>query len=268
MVFSETEWGLVGANRVKWEDHRQSIANKKKGGEGVIVILQSLRFSFFFHRNVFLPHLLVFATEVSCGTYNTSSWHRFWWWTPGKKWPSGVTDVLKNAYGTCKSSDHYCFQRPPSWAREDATELLAIDNEGTVYRWQFDSKNPTAHAVWQALYDHKKTHNGKIKNKKAWNPTTLEGKKPKATQDSFMYRTQNGVNSLLLDDDNCDCSSSLSMGHGMCNAGHSTSYSKPNVFGVDKLCDPGCRGPSPSYVWVWAQHQLWSCKPVWSRFPL
>ena len=114
----------------------------------------------------------------------------------------------------------------------------------------------------------KKTHNGKIKNKKAWNPTTLEGKKPKATQDSFMYRTQNGVNSLLLDDDNCDCSSSLSMGHGMCNAGHSTSYSKPNVFGVDKLCDPGCRGPSPSYVWVWAQHQLWSCKPVWSRFPL
>ena len=90
----------------------------------------------------------------------------------------------------------------------------------------------------------------------------------KATQDSFMYRTQNGVNSLLLDDDNCDCSSSLSMGHGMCNAGHSTSYSKPNVFGVDKLCDPGCRGPFPSYVWVWAQHQLWSCKPVWSRFPL
>ena len=135
-------------------------------------------------------HLLIFATEVSCGTYNTSSWHRFWWWTPGKKWPSGVTDVLKNAYGTCKSSDHYCFQRLPSWAREDATELLAIDNEGTVYRWQFDSKNPTAHAVWQALYDHKKTHNGKIKNKKAWNPTTLEGKKPKATQDSFMYRTQ------------------------------------------------------------------------------
>ena len=48
MVFRETEWGLVGANRVKWEDHRQSIANKKKGGEGVIVILQSLRFSFFF----------------------------------------------------------------------------------------------------------------------------------------------------------------------------------------------------------------------------
>ena len=112
-------------------------------------------------------HLLVFATEVSCGTYNTSSWHRFWWWTPGKKWPSGVTDVLKNAYGTCKSSDHYCFQRLPSWAREDATELLAIDNEGTVYRWQFDSKNPAAHAVWQALHDHKKTHNGKIKNKKA-----------------------------------------------------------------------------------------------------
>ena len=32
-----------------------------------------------------------------------------------------------------------------------------------------------------------------------------------------------------------------------CNTGHSTSYSKTNVFGVDKLYDPGCRGPSPSY---------------------
>ena len=52
--------------------------------------------------------------------------------------------------------------------------------------------------------------------------------------------------SLLLDDDNCDCLSTLSMGHGMCLAGHSTSYGKANVFGVDKLYDPKCHVPKPS----------------------
>ena len=75
--------------------------------------------------------------------YNTSTWHRFWWWTPGQRWPSNAIDVLKDAYGTCKSDDLYCFQRLPSWAEEDSTELLAIDAEGTVYQWKFDSKNPT-----------------------------------------------------------------------------------------------------------------------------
>ena len=37
------------------------------------------------------------------------------------------------------------------------------------------------------------------------------GPSPNAVQDSFMYRVQNGVRSLLLDDDNCDCYSTLSM---------------------------------------------------------
>ena len=176
-----------------------------------------------------------------------SSWQRFWWWTPGQTWPANVKDVLKDAFGLCKQNNPYCFQRLPSWAEEDATELLAVDSDGTVYQWKFDSKNPTAHSVWQAFHDHQETPHGKIMNKQAWDPLVVEGNEVKATQDSFMYREQNGVKSLLLDDDNCDCLSTLSMGHGMCNAGHSTSYSKPNVFGVDKLYDPGCRGPSPSY---------------------
>ena len=60
-----------------------------------------------------------------------------------------------------------------------------------------------------------------------------------------MYRTQNGVKSLLLDDDNCDCLSTLSMGHGMCGATHSTKYSQVGVKGVDVLSDPGCNGPRP-----------------------
>ena len=188
----------------------------------------------------------MFAVSFSFG-YNISSWHRFWWWTPGQSWPSKTTDVLKNAFGTCKEDALYCFQRLPNWTKEDSTELLSVDSEGTVYLWRFDSKNPTAHAVWLALHDHKETDSGKIVNNQVWNPRTLEGKKPKASQDSFMYRDQNGVKSFLLDDDNCDCQSTLSMGHGMCLAGHNSKFSKANVFGVDKLYDPGCRGPSPDY---------------------
>ena len=190
---------------------------------------------------------MVLIFVVSSSTIEMSSWQRFWWWTPGKTWPANVKDVLKDAFGLCKPNNPYCFQRLPSWAEEDATELLAVDSDGTVYQWKFDSKNPTAHSVWQAFHDHQETPHGKIMNKQAWDPLVVEGNEVKATQDSFMYREQNGVKSLLLDDDNCDCLSTLSMGHGMCNAGHSISYSKPNVFGVDKLYDPGCRGPSPSY---------------------
>ena len=186
-------------------------------------------------------------TSLYAYAYNTSSWHRFWWWKPGQSWPAGATDVLKHAYGTCKQGNPYCFQRLPSWAEEDSTDLLAIDSEGTVYLWKFDSKNPTAHAVWQALHDHQETSRGQIVNNNAWNPVTLEGKKPTASQDSFMYRKQNGVKSFLLDDDNCDCLSTLSMGHGMCHNGHNTKFSKAKVFGVDKLYDPGCRGPSAVY---------------------
>ena len=62
-----------------------------------------------------------------------------------------------------------------------------------------------------------------------------------------MYRTQNGVKSLLLDDDNCDCLTTLSMGHGMCGTGFSTSYGPANRFGVDLLYDPHCQTPNPQW---------------------
>ena len=56
------------------------------------------------------------------------------------------------------------------------------------------------------------------------------GPSPNAAQDSFMYRVQNGVRSLLLDDNNCDCHSTLSMGHGMHNTGFSTSCGPSGRF--------------------------------------
>ncbi len=73
------------------------------------------------------------------------------------------------------------------------------------------------------------------------------GPQPNAAQDSFMYRVQNGVRSLLLDDDNCDCYSSLSMGHGMCLATFSTSYGSFGRFGVDLLYDSYCNTPDPKH---------------------
>ena len=91
-------------------------------------------------------------------------WNAFWWWTPGSTWPTQEDDVLQHAYGACTQYDYYCFQRLPSWAVEDFTELLAIDSRGTVYQWKFDSSNPTAHAVWIALHDHVMTPYKKVSN--------------------------------------------------------------------------------------------------------
>lgn len=48
-----------------------------------------------------------------------------------------------------------------------------------------------------------------------------------------------------MDDDNCDCLTTLNIGHGMCNAGHSTNYGPANKFGVDALYDPWCKAPRP-----------------------
>lgn len=60
-----------------------------------------------------------------------------------------------------------------------------------------------------------------------------------------MYRTQYGVRSVLLDDDNCDCYTTLSMGHGMCGSGFAVVYGPAQRFGVDLLHDPYCETPAP-----------------------
>ena len=91
-------------------------------------------------------------------------WTKFWWWNAGTRWPTAVNDVLENAYGACTTSD-YCFQRLPAWTQENKTELLAVDSLGTIYRWKFDPKNPTAHAAWLALHDHQETAAAKVLRK-------------------------------------------------------------------------------------------------------
>ncbi|XP_014681621.1 PREDICTED: uncharacterized protein LOC106821367 [Priapulus caudatus] len=165
-------------------------------------------------------------------------WRSFWWYT-ANAWP---TDVLQVEYGSCKASDRFCFGRLPPRLLEAETEILAADSSGNMYRWQFDVNNPTAHAAWRAFHDHEEV---KVTNDQAWNPVVISGTAPKAVQDSFMYRKQNGVASLILDDDNCDCLSTINIGHGLCLDAFSTKYAQANVYGVDHLYDTACQPPLP-----------------------
>ncbi|XP_078372980.1 uncharacterized protein LOC144656608 [Oculina patagonica] len=205
-------------------------------------------------------HSLV-AVQLSknCGEGRTlpssdgnGNWTAFWWYDMDTTWPSAENDVLAYEFGHCQSSDPYCFGRLPLDAIEDSTEMLAIDSEGTKYKWSFDSGNSVAHAAWRAFHDHQIIPYGEVLGQSsAWNPEVLEGLHPVANQNSFMYREQNAVRSILLDDDSCDCISTLSLGHGMCHHTHQPSYSTANQFGVDTLYEAGCvhgdeNAPRPS----------------------
>ncbi|XP_078573258.1 uncharacterized protein LOC144860081 [Branchiostoma floridae x Branchiostoma japonicum] len=95
--------------------------------------------------------------NCSCNNTNTegyktindygSVWERFWWWKANSSWSSSITDVLQECYGACDPGSDYCMGRLPSWLQEDRTELLAKDSHGNVYKWGFNSTNPTAHAA-------------------------------------------------------------------------------------------------------------------------
>jgi len=180
-----------------------------------------------------------------------SKWRRFWWFdakASNSIWPSEEKDVLGHAFGSCAPNASHCFGRLPEHLRQDSTLLLAIDGKGNAYKWRFDSGNPTSNAVWRAFHDHAETKAGAIKNNKVWNPEVMAGSRPSASrdQDSFMYRDQFGLKSVILDDDNCDCLSTLSMGSGMCLQGQETRYGPARVFGVDNLDDAGCNTPEPT----------------------
>ena len=140
------------------------------------------------------------------------------------------------------NSDAFCFQRLPAWAYEDKTELLATDSAGNVYKWKFTSGNPTSHAAWQAFHSHIETRAGSVKDNSPWNPIVLKGNSIKVNQDSFMYRSQGSAKSFLLDDDNCDCLSTLNIGGSMCAAG----TGRGKDYGVDSLYDPSCGVPNSS----------------------
>jgi len=122
--------------------------------------------------------------------------------------------------------------------------MLAIDSQGNEYLWSFGAATPVAHAAWRAFHDHEVISYGEAKDiSPAWNPNVLKGVSPAQYQDPFMYREEEGVKSALLDDDNCDCYPSLSLGHALCSSGHNTNYGPTGQYGVDALYDSYCNVP-------------------------
>ena len=73
---------------------------------------------------------------------------------------------------------------------------------------------------------------------------SLPGGPYRRTQRSFMYRSEHGIVSFMLDDDACDCWSTLNAGHGTCFGGFHRNYGTENMYGVGLLNENGCGGPS------------------------
>lgn len=160
-------------------------------------------------------------------------WHRFWWYDSKARsniWPTEEKDVLGHPYGSCMNNTAHCFGRLPEYLRQDSTSLLAIDGKGNAYKWKFVASNPTSNVVWRAFHDHVETPRGaiNIRDNKIWNPQVMAGSRFKQNQDSFFYQDQFGFKSVMLDDNNDYCYSTLEIG--------------PN--GVDNLYDSYCTSSS------------------------
>lgn len=185
--------------------------------------------------------------------YDNSSdggrWIRWWWYT-GVGWPGHETEALGHPFGTFDSSSHYGFQKLPEGLDKEQVELLAKDGDGNIYKWDFASPSATAQQVWDSFT---LGTQGRWNNAgDAWNPEVIAGSFFNTDQDAWQYRDSEGVVSFMLDDDTCDCKSTLNAGHAMCGAGWNQTYAQPDGaylrYGVDTLNDGGCRGPVPERI--------------------
>jgi hypothetical protein len=122
--------------------------------------------------------------------------------------------------------------------------MLAIDSSGNVFEWDFAVTAQTAQRAWDAFKHGTKTTD-LTANTGDWNPTVLAGTRAgQAAQDTFVFREQDGIASVMLDDDTCDCHTSLSMGASMCGAGNGWGYNGGTATkGVDVLSDNACSTP-------------------------
>ena len=178
-------------------------------------------------------------------TTDGGRWIRFWWYT-GVGWPGHETEAFGHDFGTFDSSSHYGFQKLPAGLTKDNVELLAKDNSGNIYKWDFAANNTTALRAWNSMTAGTQ---GSWAQEDVWNPTVLAGTFHNVGQDSWKYRVSEGVASFLLDDDGCDCYSTLNAGHAMCGGSWNQTYAQPDGaylrYGVDLLNDNGCKGPVP-----------------------
>lgn len=179
-------------------------------------------------------------------TTDGGGWTKFWWYN-GKGWPA-TTAALASPFGTYNQGNDWGFQRLPGYLTKSNTELLAKDGAGNVYKWDFANSSTTAQRVWNSLTNGTQ---GAWANEGTFNPTVLSGSGYTGDQDSWQYRSSEGVTSFLLDDDTCDCNSTLNAGHAMCgSSGWDQTYAQPyNAYlryGVDILAGGGCNGPLPT----------------------
>ena len=180
-------------------------------------------------------------------TTDGGRWIRFWWYT-GVGWPGHETEALGHPFGTFDPSSHYGFQRLPEGLNKDSVELLAKDGDGNIYKWDFADTSGTAQSVWDSFTQGTQ---GVWANNGAFMPTVIAGGFHGVAQDTWQYRVSEGVASFLLDDDSCDCVSTLNAGHAMCgDSGWNQTYAQPDGaylrYGVDTLNDGGCLGPVPT----------------------
>jgi hypothetical protein len=124
------------------------------------------------------------------------------------------------------------------------TDLLAMDSKGASLALTFSSGNNVAFNTYRAFTGQISPGTAvTITNGNVWTPTVLTSSGEalaSAATDSFLFRTEQGVASLLIDDDNCDCQTVLNLGSSMCLAsGQFTN----GAIGVDDLMDDGCGSP-------------------------
>jgi hypothetical protein len=179
-------------------------------------------------------------------TTDGGGWIRWWWYT-GVGWPGHEPEALGHPFGTFDSSSHYGFQRLPEGLEKEQVELLAKDGDGNIYKWDFADGSGTAQYVWDSFTQGAQ---GVWANAGEFRPKVIEGAFHGGVQDTWQYRESEGVVSFLLDDDSCDCISTLNAGHAMCGgSGWNQQYAQPDGaylrYGVDTLNDGGCRGPVP-----------------------
>lgn len=189
-----------------------------------------------------------YEINVECDmTTDGGGWTRWWWYqTASGTFPTGETDVLGHNFGTFDVSSDYGFQKLPSTTVKSSTQLLAKDGVN-VFKWDFASTTGTANAVWNAFHNGTTYAYASALNVGTWNPIALKGSFTLAAQDSFMYRQQGDVKGFILDDDNCDCLSTLNAGPNMCNSSWDSRYGNGSfAYGVDVLNDTTCSSPDPA----------------------
>ena len=137
-----------------------------------------------------------------------------------------------------KYKEGICYGRMPTSADIDRTQLLAIDNHGNAFMWQFTHLSNTAKRMWKSMTVGWNGGRGRWANGQNFNPKKVFfGKFKGVSQDSWQYSDQcGGIRSFALDDDTCYCLTTIEAGKPMCGSGCGA-----NVYGVDKLYDEYCQ---------------------------